>query len=154
RHGITRPPASRLTTEAQNALIDAQTAADRDAGIDWTALPAPGLDERLQSAHAVHGIDLADLAVYAFREDQRVALCARLELAPRQADDLSRWVLDHPGEFDPVDLRCWRIASPSWLALAEAHLPPVGVVERPVGVFVIPAGRDGWQLAPVLSLEM
>jgi hypothetical protein len=153
RHGITRPPASRLTTEAQTALIDGQARADHDAGIDWTVLPVTDLDERLSRAHAALPISLEDPAVFAFPEDQRRALCVRLELAPGQADDLSRWVLEHPGEFDPGDLRCWRIASATWLGVAEQQLPPVKRVERPVGVFVLPAGRDGWQLVPVLSLE-
>jgi len=152
RHGITRPPASRLTTEAQTALIDGQARADRDARIDWIVLPAPDLDERLSRAHAALPINLESPVVFAFREDQRRALCARLELAAGQADDLSRWVLEHPGEFDPGDLRCWRIASATWLRVAEQQLAPVKRVERPVGVFVVPAGRDGWQLVPVLSL--
>ena len=154
RHGLTRPPASRLTTHAQQALIDGQARADRDAGIDWTLLPAPGLDERLAQAHTVLPVSVEDPGVFAFREDQRRALCARLELAPGQADDLSRWVLEHPDQFDPDDLRCWRIASTTWLQVAEQQLPPVKRVERPVGVFVLPAGREGWQLVPVLSLEM
>jgi hypothetical protein len=153
RHGVTRPRASRLTANALQALIDGQATADRDAGLDWSALPVSGLDERLARAHAVLPISLDDPAVFAFREDQRRALCARLELAPGKADDLSRWVLDHPGEFDPGDLRCWRIASATWLRLAAEQMPPVGRVERPVGVFVVPAGRDGWQLVPVLSLD-
>ena len=96
RHGLTRPPASRLTTHAQQALIDGQARADRDAGIDWTLLPAPGLDARLAQAHTVLPVSVEDPGVFAFREDQRRALCARLKLAPGQADDLSRWVLEHP----------------------------------------------------------
>ena len=107
----------------------------------------------MRPAHAALPISLDDPTVFAFREDQRRALCGRLELAPGQADDLSRWVLDHPGEFHAADLRCWRIGSATWLALAEQQLQPVQQVERPVGVFVVPAGRDGWQLIPVLSLD-
>ena len=45
--------------------------------------------------------------------------------AGEQADDLSRWVLAHPDAFDAGDLRCWRIASPTWLALADEQLDPV-----------------------------
>src|SRR5919201_62731 len=66
----------------------------------------------------------------------------------------SRWVLAHPDAFDPSDLRCWRIASPTWLALADEQLDPVDRVERPVGMFVVPAlAAEGWQLIPVLSLD-
>ena len=71
-----------------------------------------------------------------------------------QADDLSRWVLAHPEQFDASDLRCWRIGSDTWLALADERLEPVGTVERPVGLFVVPAVyAEGWQLVPVLSLD-
>ena len=73
---------------------------------------------------------------------------------PAQADDLSRWALACPGQFDASDLRCWRIASASWLALADEQLDPVDRVERPVGLFVVPAlTGGGWQLSPVLSLD-
>jgi hypothetical protein len=64
-------------------------------------------------------------------------------------------VLAHPDEFDTGDLRCWRIASATWLARADEQLAPVGDVEQPVGVFVVPAvrGSEGWQLVSVLSLD-
>ena len=157
RHGVTRVSARRLTAIAIQALIDGQARADRDAGIDWTQLTAPAslLDEGLQRAHAALPISLDDPAIYALRDDQRRALCARLELAGEQADDLSRWVLAHPDAFDAADLRCWRIASPTWLRLADEQLPPVTNVDRPVGVFVVPSARagEGWQLVPVLSLD-
>ena len=71
-----------------------------------------------------------------------------------QADDLSRWALAHPEQFDAGDLRCWRIGSDTWLALADERLEPVGTVQRPVGLFVVPAlYAEGWQLMPVLSLD-
>ena len=71
-----------------------------------------------------------------------------------QADDLSRWVLAHPDQFEPSELRCWRIASPTWLQVAGEQLDAVDRVERPVALFVMPAARgDGWQLTPVLSLD-
>jgi hypothetical protein len=91
----------------------------------------------------------------AYPLDQRRALAGRLGFEERRADDLSRWVLAHPGEFDAADLRCWRIGSDSWLALAGEQLAPVEKVERPIGVFVVPAlsTRDAWQLMPVLALE-
>ena len=99
-------------------------------------------------------IDLADPTVYVHRDDQRLALAGRLGLASGQADDLSRWALAHPGQFDAGDLRCWRIGSDTWLALADEKLEPVGTVWRPVGLFVVPAViSEGWQLMPVLSLD-
>jgi hypothetical protein len=77
---------------------------------------------RLRLAHATLAVGLDDPSVYAFRHDQRRTLCARLGLAGEQADDLSRWVLAHPDQFDAGDLRCWRIGSHSWLRLADAQL--------------------------------
>ena len=63
-------------------------------------------------------------------------------------------MLAHPDQFDPVQLRCWRIASPTWLAVAGEQLDAVDRVERPVALFVMPAVRgEGWQLTPVLSLD-
>ncbi len=92
--------------------------------------------------------------MYVYREDQRRALAGRLGLAADKADDLSRWALAYPAEFDAEDLRCWRIGSRTWLELADEQLDTIGDVQRPVGLFVAPALRtEGWQLSPVLSLE-
>ena len=94
--------------------------------------------------------------MWAYRIDQRRVLASRLGLPDEQADALSRWVLAHPDQFDPDDLRSWRIGSATWLELADRRLGTVATVERPVGLFLVPAIRasDGWQLMPVLSLEM
>ena len=157
RHGITRTNPGRLALTAITALIDGQAAADRDAGLDWTTVtvPANRLDEALRRAHARLPIDLSDPVVFAHVGAQRQALAHRLGLPAGRADDLSRWALSRPDAFDPGDLRCWRIASETWLALAGEQLEPVDGVGRPVGLFVAPALRgQGWQLAPVLSLEM
>jgi hypothetical protein len=156
RHGLTTVKAGRLSLAAVKALIDGQAVADRDAGLDWSRLtvPASGLDERLRRAHTRLPIDLSDPGVYAQVGDQRRVLASRLGLAGEKADDLSRWVLSYPEEFDPADLRCWRIGSTSWLELADEQLDTVGRVQRPVGLFLAPAIRtEGWQLTPVLSLE-
>src|SRR4051812_36861927 len=142
--------------EAVRALIEGQTRVDRDAGLDWTRLdvPAARFDAALRRAHARLPIALDDPAIYAYRDDQRRALAARLGVAGEQAGDLSRWALSHPDAFEAGDLRCWRIASVTWQALADEQLPAVERVERPVGLFLSPAERrDGWQLAPVLSLD-
>ena len=157
RHGLGRASAARLTSSAITALIDGQAQADRDAGLDWSSVTVPArvLDGRLARAHERLPIALEDPAVWAYPLDQRRALAGRLGFEERRADDLSRWVLAHPGEFDADDLRCWRIGSDSWLALAGEQLAAVEKVERPVGVFVVPARStcDGWQLMPVLALE-
>jgi len=157
RHQLAGITTSRLTLHAVRALIDGQAEADRDAGLDWTrlAIPAGKLDEALRRARARLPIDLEDPSIYAYRDDQRRALSRRLGLDSGQADELSRWVLANPDEFDARDLRCWRIASQSWLELADEQLAPVGEVDRPVGAFVVPAVRcgEGWQLIPVLSLD-
>ena len=157
RHGRGTVSATRLTSTAITALIDGQAQADRDAGLDWSIVtsPASRLDERLRRAHGRLPIALEDPAVWAYALDQRRALAARLGFDERHADDLSRWVLANPDGFEPTDLRCWRIGSDSWLALAGEQLEPVGKVDRPVGVFVVPAlgSSDGWQLVPVLALD-
>ena len=77
--------------------------------------------------------------MYVNRADQRQALAGRLGLGPEKADDLSRWALANPDAFDADDLRCWRIGSHSWLALADQQLDTVQRVQRPVGLFVAPA---------------
>ncbi|MGO9792496.1 MAG: hypothetical protein ACLP8S_24195 [Solirubrobacteraceae bacterium] len=93
--------------------------------------------------------------MWAYRVDQRRALVERLGLDRDLADELSRWVLAEPGRFDADDLRSWRIGSRAWLSVADEQLDPVGNVERPVAVFVVPApsASDAWQLTPVLALD-
>ena len=155
RHGITLHP-SHVTLAAIGALIEGQARADTDATLDWTQITAPPsqLDEQLLRAHAKLPIDLSDPAVFGDVGAQRRALATRLGLPAGQADDLSRWVLAHPDRFDPGELRCWRIASATWLAVAGEQLDAVDRVGRPVALFVMPAVRgDGWQLTPVLSLD-
>jgi hypothetical protein len=158
RHGKGKLRATRLTSAAITTLIDGQAAADRDAGLDWSIIttPASALDERLARAHATLPVDLGDPRVWAYQLDKRRVLARPLGLDDRRADDLSRWLLANPSQFDAGDLRCWRIGSDTWLALAGERLGAVGGVERPVGVFVVPAigSSDGWQLMPVLALEM
>jgi hypothetical protein len=156
RHGLGRLGAGRLTLEAVAALVEGQAEADREAGLDWSTVTAPAerLDGRLRQAHSRLPLDLDDAAVYVGRGDQRRAVARRLGLDGERIDDLSRWALANPGCFDAAELRSWRIGSPTWLRLADEQLEPVGRVERPVALFVAPAGRgQGWQLLPVLSLE-
>ena len=157
RHGKGKLTAARLTSAAITALIDGQAAADRDAGLDWSTVttPASTLDERLARAHATLPVDLDDPRVWAYQLDQRRVLARPLGLDDHLADDLSRWLLANPSQFDAGDLRCWRIGSESWLSLAGERLGAVGKVERPIGVFVVPAigSSDGWQLTPVLALD-
>jgi hypothetical protein len=135
RHGQGRVSATRLTSAAIGTLIDGHALADRDAGLDWSTVtvPASGLNERLDRAHARLPISLEDSAVWAHHVDQRRALAGPLGLGEDRADDLSRWVIAHPDQFDGGDLRCWRIGSATWLSLAGEQLGAVGVVERPVG---------------------
>ena len=157
RHGKGKLSATRLTSVAITALIDGQSAADQDAGLDWSAVttPASALDERLARAHTTLPVDLDDPRVWAYQLDQRRVLARPLGLDDDLADDLSRWLLANPSQFDAGDLRCWRIGSDTWLSLAGERLGAVGRVERPVGVFVVPAmgSSDGWQLTPVLALD-
>jgi len=156
RHGQA-VSAGRLTSAAIAALIDGQVVADRDAGLDWSTVtvPASVLDERLRRAHARLPVSLEDPTVWAYHVDQRRALASSLGFSDGRVDDLSRWLLAHSEQFDAADLRCWRIGSETWLSLAGEQLDSVGTVERPVGVFVVPAlgSSDGWQLVPVLALE-
>ena len=134
RHGNGKLSARRLASAAITALIDGQAAADRDAGLDWSTVttPASVLDERLERAHAALPVDLDDPRVWAYQLDQRRVLARPLGLGDHLADDLSRWLLANPGQFDAGDLRCWRIGSATWLSLAGERLEAVGKVERPV----------------------
>ena len=99
--------ARRLSSAAITALIDGQAAADRAAGLDWRAVttPASTLDERLARAHATLPVDLDDPRVWAYQLDQRRVLARPLGLDDDRADDLSRWLLAHPSQFDAGDLR-------------------------------------------------
>ena len=157
RHGKGKLSTTRLTSAAITALIDGQAAADRDAGLDWSAVttPASTLVERLARAHVTLPVDLDDPRVWAYQFDQRRVLARPLGLDDHLADDLSRWLLANPSQFDAGDVRCWRIGSATWLSLAGERLGAVGKVERPIGVFVVPAigSSDGWQLTPVLALD-
>ena len=157
RHGITNIKVNRLTADAVHTLVAGQVQADKAAGLDWTVVttPASRLDERLRRAHSRLPVALDDPGAWRYPQDQRRGLAQRLQI-PGQVDDLSRWLLAHPDHFDAQDLRCWRIASPSWLELADRQLAPVATVEQPIGVFITPAlqGAHGWQLSPCLSLDM
>ena len=88
--------------------------------------------------------------------DQRRALARRVGVGEAIADDLSRWVLGAPEDFDADSIRSWRIGSARWLTLVDAHVGPLADrVARPVALFVAPARNDdAWCLDPVLSLDM
>jgi hypothetical protein len=155
RHGVELDPRA-LTMPALRALIDAQAAADRDAGLNWTT-PEPPRPEDLAAAHARLGIDLGDPAIYLRDADRRVAVSRRLGLDPDRAAQLSAWALTHPERFEAGALGAWRIASPAWLELAEAQLGPVAAVRAaPVGLLLAPApGEPGaWALTPALSIDV
>jgi hypothetical protein len=158
RHNVTTLDSVKLSDRAIRELIAGQRDADRRAGLDWTVLHDPPtlIDDRLQEAHRVLPIDLGDPRMWKWPEDQRRVLADALHVAPELAGDLSRWTLAHPDRFEERLLRCWRIASATWLRLAAEQLDPVGVVGRPVGVFLAPApaAREGWCLEPCLSLPM
>lgn len=158
RHGITKDLVPRLTFGARERLVAGQQQADQDAGVDWSVVhdSFAALDVALRSAHATLPISLEDPGVWLRREDQRRAAGRGLGLADDQAGDLSRWALANAHQFDPGELRCWRIASPTWLALADKRLAAVQEIERPVACFVMPDAvpSGGWRLGPVLSLEL
>lgn len=157
RHGVTTLSSSGLSERAVSGLIHGQREADERAGLDWGTLhdPPSRLDDQLREAHRTLPIDLGDSRMWMWPEDQRRVLTESLGLTPGLADDLSRWTLANPDHFDENSLRCWQIASGTWLRLAGEQLAPVETVERPVGVFLAPAlKRGGWCLAPCLSLDM
>ena len=58
-----------------------------------------------------------------------------------RADDLSRWVLANPGQFDAGDLRCWRIGSDT-LAVARRRAARSGRQGRAAGRRVRRAGAS------------
>jgi hypothetical protein len=157
RHAITTLDSTKLSDRAVFGLIDGQRDADQRAALEWAVLhdPPSVIDERLREAHRTLPIDLGDPQMWKWPQDQRRVLAEALGLTPALADDLSRWTLAHPDGFDAGSLRCWRIASGTWLRLAGEQLQPVASVDRPVGVFIAPASaRDGWCLEPCLSLPM
>jgi hypothetical protein len=157
RHAITTLDSTKLSDRAVFRLIDGQRDADQRAGLDWAVLhdPPSAIDDQLREANRTLPIDLADPGMWKWPEDQRRILAETLGLTPGLADDLSRWTIAHPNRFDEHTLRCWRIASGTWLRLAGEQLDPVGVVVRPVGVFLAPAPlKGGWCLEPCLSLPM
>ena len=157
RHGMSTIDSLKLSDSAVTALIHGQRAADEQAGVDWGRLHAPPsvIDDALREAHRTLPIDITDPQMWKWPEDQRRVLAETLGVDAVLADDLSRWALAHPDRFDTSTLRCWRIASGTWLKLAGEQLAPVETVERPVGVFIAPAiKQDGWSLEPCLSLDM
>lgn len=153
RHGITDIRLTRLQLHAIRQLAAGQAEQDARAGLDWSRARVETLDEQLQQAHAQLPIDLDDPGVWVSAADRRRAVARRLGLNAAVADDLSRWALAHLERFDATDLRSWRIASPSWLALADEQLPAVSSVDRPVGVFLAPAPGGSWELTPTFSLD-
>ena len=132
-----RIAARRLQMSAVRALIDGQARADREAGLDWTTVTAPAAaTRRRRCAAPTPGCRSTSTTRACGSSQRRPAPRARARGSGSPAtrrDDLSRWALAHPDAFDADDLRCWRIASPTWLALADEQLAPVERVERPVG---------------------
>ncbi len=157
RHAITGVDPYKLTADARQALADGQRDADHQAGLDWGTLhPDPKTVDALVRAANTTGlaIDLRHPQVWKWPEDQRRVLADRVGVDPDEADDLSRWTLANPDRFDTGQLRCWRIGSRSWLALAGEQIADVEQVARPVGLFVSPHPAGGWVLTPCVSLDM
>ena len=156
RHAITHVDAHKLTAAARDALASGQRRADEAAGIDWQTLhdEPNSIDAAVRAATTTLPIDLADPAAWRWPEDQRRVLADRVGIDADRADELSRWALAHPGAFDAGQLRCWRIGSGSWLALARDQISQAERVERPVGLFLSPHPHGGWVLSPCVSLDM
>jgi hypothetical protein len=156
RHGIDGVRPDRLTFSACERLLAGQVEADRAAGLDWTKVVAPAsrMAEALRDATAQLPISLDDAGVWSFEEDKRRIVADRLGLSQHQSDDISNWTIRRGGDVDLDDLRAWQIGSDTWLQMAEDRLGPVGVVDRPVGVMIVPDRRGkAWQLRPCLSLD-
>ena len=155
RHGIADVSTARLELRAARQLAAGQAERDSHAGLDWSRVTAPAhlLDDQLREAHAQLPIDLDDPSVWVAPADRRRAVARGLGLDPGAGDQLSHWALADLERFDAEDLRCWRIASPTWIALADQQLPPVDRIERPVGVLLAPAPSEGWDLTPTFSMD-
>jgi hypothetical protein len=153
RHGQ-QLSADRLAATARDTLIAEQARIDTDAGLDWAEPDEQTFTAALERANG-HGlpITLQDPAVWAFVSDRRAAVAEMLGLGDRVASDLSRWITEHPAEYDADDPACWRIGSPQWLQALTKLAPPVQRVDRPVGVFVAPR-KGKWAGQPVLSVDM
>lgn len=157
RYGIIQLPTSRLTLQAVRALVSGQRQIDEEVGLTWTTVePAAALGERLRAAHRELPVDIEHPDAWAYPGDKRRVVAKRVGIEDFRADELSRWVLANPDNFDAGETRCWRIGSASWLECVDEQLGPLtGRVDRPVGVFVTPARTDGaWALSPALSLNM
>ena len=131
----------RLTSTAIESLIDRQAQADREAGLDWTTSPAgkasstSGFAARTSSGRS----NLDDPGVWAYRTDQRRVLASRLGLPEAQADELSRWVLAHPDSSNPRICAAGESDPTAGSNSPTEHLETVATVERPVGLFLVPA---------------
>ena len=148
RHGVSDVRAEQLTMAAIGALIEGQARADREAGVDWSATPG-GAPEPAALARAHARLPLDSRRPGRLRARSRPAARARRAArcrARRRRRSLALGARPTRTRSTPGDLRCWRIASPRWLALADEQLGPVGRVERPVGL-LLRAGRPASRLA-------
>ena len=157
RHGITGLDSTRLTMDAVRALIDGQARADRDAGLDWTRLDVPAAPARRSAAARARAA--ADRA----RRPGDLRLPRRPAPRARRPARRRRRAGRRPLALAARPPRRLRRRRPALLADRLGHMAGARrraaarrsrEVERPVGLFLAPAERgEGWQLAPVLSLD-
>lgn len=145
-----------LTDEAISTVICAQRDRDTLAQLPWND-PDPDLTDitdRLRAATPHPGHDL-DHRAYSDLYHRRRALARALQLSDREITSVSRWLTEQPlADADLQDPRSWRLGSPRWQQTVADQLPYPERVERPVGVFLAPHGRNGWALLPCVSIEL
>jgi hypothetical protein len=156
RHGIDGVRPQKLTMAACERLLEGQEAADEAAGLDWTTVVAPAsrLDDALRDSTTQLSIDLDDPEVWCFSSDRHRILARRVGLDDDQAVDFVRWTAAAAGEIDLADIGCWRIGSATWQQLADEQMGPVGIVDRPVALAIVPSTQEGaWRLRPCLAVD-
>ena len=159
RHGITGVDADRPDARGDRAP-DRRPGGRRPRRPAWTGRASPSrratLDAALARAHARLPIDLDDPGVWCRRADQRARARPPARARPAARPTTSRAGRSRSRDaFDADDLRCWRIASATWLrarrrAAAGRSSASSG---RSACSSCPPRAGDGWQLTPVLSLD-
>ncbi len=145
----------RLVKEARETLITEQARIDDISGLDWCDADDSAFARALADANAQGlPIDLDAVEVWSYLGDRRVVAAKKLGISSEEIEDLSRWAVDHLATVDLNDPTAWRVGCRRWAQTLEDRLGPLGDVEAPIGVFVMPARGGDWCCAPVLSVDM
>ena len=159
RHGHAGTSATRLTSTAIAALIDGQAHADSDAGLDWRTVTRPG--EPTRRAAPPRARTAAGHARGPGRLGSHAGPAARARQPPR----IRRTPGRRPVALGARPPRRVRPDGSAVLANRLEHMADARGRAAAAGrrrssgrsaLFVVPAlkASDGWQLMPVLALDM